>query len=109
MCTIFAPILAIKDVIGMKIKNAGIFTKPMLNGRFAFSKKPDVKKPIEPIDAIINPIAAELPIALLMGYPKYLKIGTIHHSSCNTHRCRYKARNETKRCSRQKLKLFIFF
>ena len=60
----------------MKIKNAGIFTKPMLKGRFAFSKKPDVKKPIEPIDAIINPIAAELPIALLIGYPKYLRIGT---------------------------------
>ena len=74
--TIFAPTLAIKDVIGINIKKAGIFTKPKLKGRFAFSKKPDVKKPIEPIDAIINPIAAELPIALLIGYPKYLRIGT---------------------------------
>ena len=62
-----APILAIKDVIGINIKKAGIFTKPMLKGRFAFSKKPDVKKPIEPIDAITKPIAAELPIALLIG------------------------------------------
>ena len=53
-----------------------MFTKPMLKGRFAFSKKPDVKKPIDPMDAITNPIAAELPIALLIGYPKYLRIGT---------------------------------
>ena len=71
-----APTRAIKEVIGINIKKAGIFTKPKLKGRFAFSKKPDVKKPIEPIDAIINPIAAELPIALLIGYPKYLRIGT---------------------------------
>ena len=56
-----------KDVIGINIKNAGTFTKPKLIGRFAFSKKPDVKKPIEPIDAITKPIAAELPIALLIG------------------------------------------
>ena len=54
-------------MMGMNIKNAGIFTKPMLKGRFALSKKPDVKKPIEPIDAITNPIAAELPIALLIA------------------------------------------
>ena len=58
---------AMKDVIGINIKKAGIFTKPKLIGRFAFSKKPDVKKPIEPIDAITKPIAAELPIALLIG------------------------------------------
>ena len=60
----------------MNIKKAGIFTNPRLKGRFALSKNPEVKKPIEPIDAITNPIAAELPIALLIGYPKYLKIGT---------------------------------
>ena len=71
-----APILAIKDVIGINIRKAGILTKPRLKGRFAFNKKPEVKKPIEPIDAMTNPIAAELPIALLIGYPKYLKIGT---------------------------------
>ena len=71
-----APTRAINDVMGMNIKKAGIFTKPKLKGRFAFSKKPDVKKPNEPINAITNPIAAELPIALLIGYPKYLKIGT---------------------------------
>ena len=72
----FAPTRAIKDVIGINIRKAGIFTKPRLKGRFAFNKNPEVKKPIEPIDAITNPIAAELPIALLIGYPKYLKIGT---------------------------------
>ena len=72
----FAPIRAIKDVIGINIRKAGIFTKPRLKGRFAFNKNPEVKKPIEPIDAITNPMAAELPIALLIGYPKYLKIGT---------------------------------
>ena len=71
-----APTRAINDVIGMNIKKAGIFTNPRLKGRFAFSKNPEVKKPIEPIDAMTNPIAAELPIALLIGYPKYLKIGT---------------------------------
>ena len=36
LCTVLAPILAIKDVIGIKIKKAGIFIKPMLNGMFAF-------------------------------------------------------------------------
>ena len=72
----FAPTRAIKDVIGINIRKAGIFTKPKLKGRFAFNKKPEVKKPIEPIEAITNPMAAELPIALLIGYPKYLNIGT---------------------------------
>ena len=71
-----APTRAINDVIGINIKKAGIFTKPRLKGRFAFSKNPEVKKPIEPIEAMTNPIAAELPIALLIGYPKYLNIGT---------------------------------
>ena len=63
-------------MIGINIKNAGIFTKPKLIGRFTFNKKPEIKKPIDPMDAITSPIAAELPIALLIGYPKYLNIGT---------------------------------
>ena len=63
-------------MIGINIKNAGIFTKPKLIGRFTFNKKPEIKKPIDPMDAITSPIAAELPMALLIGYPKYLKIGT---------------------------------
>ena len=62
--------------MGINIKKAGTLTKPILIGRFAFNKNPEIKKPIDPIDAITNPIAAELPIALPIGYPKYLKIGT---------------------------------
>ena len=63
-------------VIGIKIKNAGMFIKPMLSGRFTFKYDPVIKKPIAPNEAIIKPIAAALPIALLIGYPKYLNIGT---------------------------------
>ena len=73
----FAPTLAIKVVIGINIKKAGIFINPMLKGRLASKKKPDIKKPIAPNNAIKNPIAAALPIDLLIGYPKYLRIGTL--------------------------------
>ena len=62
--------------LGIKIKNAGMFIKPMLSGRFTFKYDPVIKKPIAPNEAIIKPIAAALPIALLIGYPKYLNIGT---------------------------------
>ena len=72
----FAPILAINIVIGINIKKAGMLINPMLSGIFACKKDPDIKKPIAPNRAIINPIAAALPIALLIGYPKYFKIGT---------------------------------
>ena len=48
----------------------------MLNGRFAFKKDPEIKKPIAPNIEITNPTDAALPIALLIGYPKYLNIGT---------------------------------
>ena len=71
-----APTLAIKVVIGINIKKAGILIKPMLNGRFAFKKDPEIKKPIAPNIEIINPTDAALPIALLIGYPNYLNIGT---------------------------------
>ena len=65
-----------KVVIGIKIRKAGIFIKPILNGRFTFKYVPVIKNPIAPKEAIISPIAAALPIALLIGYPKYLNIGT---------------------------------
>ena len=64
---IFAPTLAINIVIGIKIKKAGILINPMLSGIFACKKDPDIKKPMEPNKAIIKPIAAALPIALLIG------------------------------------------
>ena len=34
--TVLAPILATKVVIGIKIKNAGIFKKPILKGKLVF-------------------------------------------------------------------------
>jgi hypothetical protein len=39
-------------------------------------KLPEIRKPNEPNIAIIKPIAAALPIALLIGYPKNFNIGT---------------------------------
>tara|TARA_B100001250_G_C19334899_1_gene586365 strand:- start:19 stop:354 length:336 start_codon:yes stop_codon:yes gene_type:complete len=63
-------------VIGMNIKKAGIFINPILNGKLAFKNDPDIKKPTAPNKAIIKPMAAALPIALFIGYPKYLKTGT---------------------------------
>ncbi len=67
LLTVFAPILAINVVIGIKIKNAGIFINPILKGRFAFKNDPDIINPNAPKDAIIKPIAAALPIAFLIG------------------------------------------
>ena len=55
-------------VIGIKIKNAGMFIKPILRGKLAFKNDPDIKKPIAPKLAITKPIAAALPIAFLIGY-----------------------------------------
>ena len=48
-------------MIGINIKNAGIFIKPILNGKLVSKKKPDVKNPIAPNKAMIKPIAAALP------------------------------------------------
>ena len=61
-----APTLAINIVIGINIKKAGILIKPTLNGKFAFKYEPVKKKPNPPNNAIINPIAEALPIALFM-------------------------------------------
>ena len=47
-------------VIGIKIKNAGMFIKPILSGRFTFKYDPVIKKPIAPNEAIIKPMAAAL-------------------------------------------------
>ena len=71
-----APTLAIMVVIGTNIKKAGIFIKPKLNGKSALRINPEIKKPVAPNKAIMKPIAAALPIAILISYPKYLKIGT---------------------------------
>ena len=73
---VLAPTLAIKVVIGINIKKAGIFINPILKGKLAFKKEPEIKKPIAPTIAIINPIAAALPIAFFIEYPKYLRTGT---------------------------------
>ena len=66
LCTVLAPILAMIVVIGIKIKKAGIFIKPILKGRLEFKKLPEIKKPIAPNKAIKKPIAAALPMALLI-------------------------------------------
>ena len=36
LCTVRAPILTMNVVIGINIKKAGIFTKPILKGKFVF-------------------------------------------------------------------------
>ena len=63
-------------VIEINIKKAGIFIKPIDSGKFAFKYSPDIKKPNAPNKAMNKPIAAALPMALFIEYPKYLKIGT---------------------------------
>ena len=53
-----------------------MFKKPMLKGKLTFKYDPEIKKPTAPNKAIIKPIAAALPMALLMGKPKNFKMGT---------------------------------
>ena len=77
MCIAFAPILAIKVVIGTIIKKAGIFIKPTLRGKFAFKYEPEIKKPIAPHSAIKKPMAAAEPIALFIENPAYFNTGTL--------------------------------
>ena len=62
-----APTLAINIVIGIKIKKAGTFIKPILNGNLTFKIDPEYQNPIAPQNAIINPIVAALPIAFFIG------------------------------------------
>ena len=64
--TVLAPIPAMKVVIGINIKKAGIFKKPILNGRLLSKIFPEIKKPIAPNSAIKKPIAAALPIAFVI-------------------------------------------
>ena len=65
--TVLAPTLAINIVIGINIKKAGMFINPTLNGKLAFKNEPVIKKPNAPNKEITEPIAAALPIALLIG------------------------------------------
>ncbi len=53
-----------------------MFKKPKLKGILAFKKLPDTKNPAAPKSAIKKPMAAALPIALFIEYPKYLSTGT---------------------------------
>ena len=62
--------------MGTNIKKAGMFKKPKLKGILAFKKLPDTKNPAAPKSAIKKPMAAALPIALFIEYPKYLSTGT---------------------------------
>ena len=49
-----------KVVIGINIKNAGIFIKPILSGRLEFKKLPEKRNPIAPNRAIKKPIAGKV-------------------------------------------------
>ena len=53
-------------VMGMKIKKAGIFKNPILKGKLIFKYVPEIRKPKAPNTAIKKPIAAALPMALLI-------------------------------------------
>ena len=77
MWTAIAPILAITIVMGIKIKNAGILTNPKLSGTSILRYVPEIAKPKAPIIDTMKPIAAELPIALLIEYPKNFNIGIV--------------------------------
>ena len=54
-------------VIGIKIKNAGIFINPMLSGNLTLSIDPEKQNPTAPHNAIIKPMVAALPIAFFIG------------------------------------------
>ena len=53
-----------------------MFKNPTLRGRPTPMQLPEIKKPNAPNKAIKNPIAAALPIALLIEQPKNFKMGT---------------------------------
>ena len=44
-----------------------MFINPILKGKLASKKDPEIKKPIAQTKAITNPIAAALPIAFFIG------------------------------------------
>ena len=75
--TAIAPILAINIVMGIKIKNAGILTNPKLSGTSILRYVPEIAKPKAPMIETKKPMAAELPIALLIEYPNIFNIGTL--------------------------------
>ena len=76
-CTSLAPMGAIVIVTGTKTKKPGMFTYPIDNGAEKFENI----NPLNAIDdapkiEIIKPIAADVPIASLIGYPYNLMKGT---------------------------------
>ena len=44
-----------------------LFTNPILKGKLTSKNVPEIKKPIVPNNAIINPIEAALPMAFFIG------------------------------------------
>ena len=63
--------------MGIKVKNVGILTNPKLSGTSILRYVPEIAKPKAPIIDTMKPIAAELPIALLIEDPKNFNIGTL--------------------------------
>ena len=75
--TIFAPIGANIMVTGTKIINPGILTNPILKGTWTFEKKvPLIAMVIAPQTEFTIPIVADVPIAILIEYPKTFINGT---------------------------------
>ena len=64
--TVVAPTFAIRIVIGINIRKAGIFIKPTLKGKSVLIAIPDNKNPRHPNIDIKKPIEAALPIALFI-------------------------------------------
>ena len=60
-----APILAIRVVIGAKIRKAGMFTNPKLKGALTLRYFPEIIKPQVPIKETKKPNAAEQPNAVI--------------------------------------------
>ena len=50
-----------------EFKKAGMFINPILIGKLTFNANPEIIKPMDPNNAVTKPIAAALPIAILIG------------------------------------------
>ena len=55
-----------------------MFKNPKLSGALILKYVPELAKPMVPVSEIKKPIAAELPIAILIGYPNILNIGVLY-------------------------------
>ena len=62
--------------MGINIKKAGIFIKPILKIVFVLTIIPEIKKPKVPNTEIKKPIDAAVPIALFIVKPTNFSIGT---------------------------------